>query len=206
MGCKTLTWQRRGQRTFDILKSCNISHSIHFWNRLLQLQRDSEAKFIPGGGGNASIPCLPTVNKRRRRRSYASFTLRPLPDETVSSMMQREWPGVLANLGNNVIKTVDIFGNHAEILKWECEMVSLPKVRITIIASLMNTTRTGLRSGCCCIHKHFFRTHNNPWALFWGHTTLHILVVHVGWQWLKRVKWMWSITVELSGSERNRRR
>lgn len=67
------------------------------------------------------------------------------------------------------IKTVDISGNHANILKWECEMLSLPRVRITTTAPLMNTSRTGLRKSCGCIHKHFFRTHTNPWALFWSH-------------------------------------
>lgn len=45
-------------------------------------------------------------------------------------------------------------------------MISPSKAWITITAPLMNTRRTGLRNSCCCIHKHFFRTHNNPWALF----------------------------------------
>lgn len=81
------------------------------------------------------------------------------------------------------------FGNHAAILKCECEMVLLSKVGITITASLMNTIRTAPRNSCCrCIHKHFFRTHNNPWAFYWGHKTPHILVVYVSWQWLKKVK------------------
>lgn len=56
-------------------------------------------------------------------------------------------------------------------------MVSLPTVRRTTAASLMNTTGTGLRNSCCCIHKHFFRTHNNPWGFaFWfrGHNTTRI--------------------------------
>lgn len=67
-----------------------------------------------------------------------------------------------------IIKTVDIFGNNAEILKWECEMLSLPKVWISTTATLMNNTGTGLRNSCCCIHKHFFRTHNKSWALVLG--------------------------------------
>lgn len=76
-----------------------------------------------------------------------------------------EWRGIVANRG--ILKPWIFFGNHAEILKWECEMISFPKVWITITAPLMNTSRTGLRNRRCCIHKHFFRTHNN-WALFSG--------------------------------------
>lgn len=104
---------------------------------------------------------------------------------------------VVARVTRNILLILGLpkprifFGNDAEILKWECEMVSLPKVGITITASLMNTIRTGLRNSCCCcIHKHFFRTHNNPWALYWGHQTPLIPVVYVSWQWLKKVTWI----------------
>lgn len=76
-----------------------------------------------------------------------------------------QWRGTVANRA--ILKPWIFFGNHAEILKWECEMISFSKVWITITAPLMHTSSTGLRNRCCCIHKHFFRTHNN-WALFLG--------------------------------------
>lgn len=78
------------------------------------------------------------------------------------------------------------FWDHAEILKWECEMVSLPKSWISITAPLMNKRKTRLRNTCNCIHKHFFRTYN-PWALFWIHKR-HISFDYYMGRWLREIK------------------
>lgn len=85
---------------------------------------------------------------------------------------QWDWAGLFDNPvdSKKKKKKLDIFGHHAKTLKWECEMISVPNVGIIITPLFMNTHRTAVRNSCCfCIHKHFFRTHNSPWALCRAH-------------------------------------
>lgn len=80
-------------------------------------------------------------------------------------------------------KILDIFGHHAKTLTWECEMISVLNVGIIITALFMNTHRTAVRNSCCfCVHKHFFRTHDTPWALCRAHSKSLLIRDDNGWK------------------------